>query len=70
MSYVIFGGIHDNGNVMVMDLTTPLNVQRAKYSKVYSKIRQLKRCGYHLKEGNSIDDIKSSSPSSIQKNTM
>ena len=53
-----FGGIHDNGKVIVMDLTIPLNVQRAKYSKVYSKIRQLKRCGYHLREGNSIDDIK------------
>lgn len=53
-----FGGIHENGKVIVMDLNIPLNVQRAKYPKVYSKIRQLKRCGYHLKESNSIDDIK------------
>ena len=53
-----FGGVHDNGKTIVMDLAKPINVQRAKYSKVYSKIRQLKRIGYHLKEGNSIDDIK------------
>jgi len=53
-----FGGVHDNGKVIVMDLAIPLTVQRAKYAKVYSKIRQLKRCGFHLKEGNSIEDIK------------
>lgn len=53
-----FGGICDNGKVVVMDLTVPLQVQRAKYSKVYSKIKQLKRLGYYLKEANSLEDIK------------
>jgi hypothetical protein len=53
-----FGGVYDNGKIVVMDLTIALNVQRAKYPKVYSKIRQLKHKGYHLKEGDTIEDIR------------
>ncbi|MET3114699.1 lipid II:glycine glycyltransferase (peptidoglycan interpeptide bridge formation enzyme) [Pedobacter sp. CG_S7] len=53
-----FGGICANGKVIVLDLSTPIIVQRAKYPKVYSKIKQLKRLGYYLKEANSLEDIK------------
>jgi hypothetical protein len=53
-----FGGIKNNGKIVVIDLTVPLEIQRAKYPKVYSKLKQLKRKGYHLKEGNTREDVK------------
>ena len=53
-----FEGIKNNGKVVIIDLNVPLNIQRAKYSKVYSKLKQLKRKGFYLKEGNTREDVK------------
>lgn len=58
LSIEAMGGIHPNGKTIAIDLCIPLEEQRQKYHKrLREKIRQLKRKGYTVREGNSIEDI-------------
>lgn len=59
LSIEAMGGIHANGKTIAIDLRIPLEEQRQKYHKrLREKIRQLKRKGYTLREGNSLEDIR------------
>lgn len=58
LSIEAMGGIHANGKTIAIDLRIPLEEQRQKYHKrLREKIRQLKRKGYTVREGSSIEDI-------------
>ena len=53
------GGIYANGKTVAIDLTIPLEAQRAKYRKsTFEGIKRLRRKGYYVKEAESVDDIK------------
>lgn len=54
-----FGGLVDNGKVVVFDLGLSLEVQQANYhGGVLRKIRKLKEKGYYVKEANTDEDIR------------
>lgn len=53
-----FGGVVDNGKVVIIDLTAPIEIQRSKYQeRINRKIRQLKDTGYYVREASSDEDI-------------
>nr|WP_121272983.1 GNAT family N-acetyltransferase [Pedobacter schmidteae] len=53
------GGIWNNGRTVYMDLSIPIEEQRAGYEKRLGRqIRQLRRMPYHIKETNSQDEIR------------
>lgn len=55
----IFDGIHDNGQIVMIDLREPLERQRSRYLGGHvKKIEKLKRTGFYVKEVNSNEDIK------------
>ena len=54
-----FGGLVDNGKVVVFDLGLSLEVQQSNYhGGVLRKIRKLKEKGYYVKEANADEDIR------------
>jgi len=54
-----FGGVVDNGKVVVFDLTIPLEEQRNAYQeRVLRKIKTLKQRGYYVKQANTKEDVK------------
>lgn len=53
----MFGGLHDNGKTVAINLVTTYEEQKTKYRRSLIKsIKQLKRNGYYIQEG-SIADI-------------
>ncbi|HEY0771404.1 MAG TPA: GNAT family N-acetyltransferase [Sphingobacteriaceae bacterium] len=55
----VFEGIHDNGQVVVIDLQEPLEKQRSRYLRGFiKKIGKLKRDGFYVKEVQNAEDIK------------
>ncbi|HYK77851.1 MAG TPA: GNAT family N-acetyltransferase [Daejeonella sp.] len=53
-----FGGLHDNGKTVVIDLQIPLEEQRKRYRRQYrQKIRQLREKGYCIKEASTKEEI-------------
>ncbi|MNK09453.1 hypothetical protein D3C87_274140 [compost metagenome] len=53
------GGVMNNGRTVYMDLSIPLEEQRAKYEKkLAQQIRQLRKMPYDIKEASSQDEIK------------
>ena len=55
----VFEGIHDNGQVVMIDLQEPLEKQRSRYlSGHVKKIEKLKRRGFYVKDVRSLEDIK------------
>jgi len=54
-----FGGVVDNGKVVVFDLTISLEEQRSAYQeRVLRKVKHLKKLGFYVKEANSKEDVK------------
>ncbi|MBG6234374.1 RimJ/RimL family protein N-acetyltransferase [Pedobacter sp. CAN_A7] len=54
-----FGGVVDNGKVVVMDLSISLEEQRNAYRESFlRKIKQLRKKGFYVKEVNAEEDIK------------
>jgi len=54
-----FGGVVDNGKVVVLDLTKSIEQQRCGYQERLSrKIRQLRNKGFYVKEANTTKDIR------------
>lgn len=54
-----FGGLVDNGKVVVFDLSLSLEVQQQNYhGGVLRKIRKLREKGYYVKEANTDEDIR------------
>lgn len=54
-----FGGLADNGKVVVFDLSLSLEVQQQNYhGGVMRKIRKLREKGYYVKEANTDEDIR------------
>nr|WP_084407182.1 GNAT family N-acetyltransferase [Pedobacter panaciterrae] len=54
-----FGGVVDNGKVVVLDLSKSIEDQRKGYQeRLFRKIKQLRRKGYYVKEANSVEDIR------------
>jgi RimJ/RimL family protein N-acetyltransferase len=54
-----FGGVVDNGKVVVLDLSLPIEEQRSAYQeRVLRKIRTLRKKGYYVREANTGEDIK------------
>jgi hypothetical protein len=54
-----FGGVVDNGKVVVMDLSISLEEQRKAYRESFlRKIKQLRKKGFYVKEANADEDIK------------
>ena len=54
-----FGGLVDNGKVVVFDLALSLEAQQSNYhGGVMRKIRKLKEKGYYVKEANTDEDIR------------
>lgn len=50
-----FGGLYENGKVVVINLMESLDIQRSRYqARWYRKIKQLKRKGYTVRQ--SVDD--------------
>jgi hypothetical protein len=55
----VFGGLHDNGKSVVIDLSTSLEEQRAGYRRGNMRaIRYLQEEGFYFKEASSEKDIK------------
>ncbi|WP_432709905.1 GNAT family N-acetyltransferase [Pedobacter sp.] len=54
-----FGGVVDNGKVVVIDLSVSLEAQRKGYhqGRVLRKVRQLRRNGFYVKEARSAKDV-------------
>ncbi|EDM38348.1 hypothetical protein PBAL39_01997 [Pedobacter sp. BAL39] len=54
-----FDGITNNGKVVALDLGIAIEEQRAQYQeRVQRKIRQLRKRGYHVREGKTSEDIR------------
>jgi hypothetical protein len=54
-----FGGVVDNGKVVVFDLRISLEEQRSAYQeRVLRKVKHLKKLGFYVKEANSKEDVK------------
>lgn len=54
-----FGGVVDNGKVVVLDLSIPLDEQRKSYQeRVYRKVKNLRKKGFYVKEANTKEDVK------------
>jgi len=54
-----FGGIHENGKIVSLDLTIPIEEQRSKYqNRVLRQVKQMNRKGYYVKEANNLDAIR------------
>jgi len=54
-----FGGVVDNGKVVVLDLSISLEEQQERYRGGLSrKIKRLRQKGYYVKEGRTDEDIK------------
>jgi RimJ/RimL family protein N-acetyltransferase len=54
-----FGGVVDNGKVVVMDLSISLEAQQKAYHEsVLKKIRQLRKKGFYVKEVSGEEDVK------------
>lgn len=54
-----FGGLVDNGKVVVFDLSLSLETQQSNYhGGVLRKIRKLREKGYYVKEANTDEDIR------------
>jgi hypothetical protein len=53
-----FSNVFDNGKVVVIDLNTSIECQRANYnSRMLRKIKQLRKLGYYVKESNASADV-------------
>lgn len=53
-----FGGIHENGKTVAIDLTISIEEQRKKYRRnTLKSIKKAKRSGYSVRVGNSPQDI-------------
>jgi lipid II:glycine glycyltransferase (peptidoglycan interpeptide bridge formation enzyme) len=54
-----FGGVYENGKIVVIDLKVPLETQRSGYQKrLLEKIQQLRRKGFYVKQGGSPEDVR------------
>lgn len=54
-----FGGVHDNGKTVYIDLTTPIEEQRLAYEKrLRRRIKQLRRKNYRIIEATGDEQIK------------
>ena len=54
-----FGGVHENGKVISLDLTIPLEEQRSKYqNRVLRQVKQMNKKGYYVKEANDLKGIR------------
>ncbi|MBC8986490.1 GNAT family N-acetyltransferase [Pedobacter sp. N36a] len=53
------GGLSDNGKTVYMDLSIPIEEQRANYEKRLGRqIRQLRKMPYHIKEASTDEEIR------------
>jgi len=54
-----FGGVHENGKIISIDLSIPIEEQRLKYqNRVLRQVKQMNKKGYYVKEANDIEDIR------------
>ena len=53
-----FGGVHENGKTVYMDLTVPLEDQRSRYEKrLRRRIKQLRRKDYRIIEATNSEEV-------------